>query len=89
MEFQEVIRKRKMVRSFEDALRNKDRSLRTVQGIIVSLGAILADAQERGLVMQNVAHGLRARRRQDARAGSTSRNGRCASTPRSAASSCS
>ena len=57
-----------MVRSFEDALR-KERSAAMVRKAITSLGAILADAQERGLVAQNVVRGLRVRRRgKDARA---------------------
>ena len=56
------------VRSFEDTLR-KDRSPVMVRKAIGSLGAILADAQERGLVAQNVVRGLRVRRRgKDARA---------------------
>jgi integrase len=56
-----------MVRSFEDALR-KERSPAMVRKAIGSLGAILADAQERGLVAQNVVRGLRVRRRgKDAR----------------------
>jgi integrase len=50
-----------MVRAFEDTLR-KDRSPAMVRKAIGSLGAILADAQERGLVAQNVVRGLRARR---------------------------
>jgi integrase len=50
-----------MVRAFEDALR-KDRSPAMVRKILGSLSAILADAQERGLVGQNVVRGLRARR---------------------------
>ena len=47
-----------MVRGFEDALR-KDRSPAMVRKAIGSLGAILADAQDRGLVAQNVLRGLR------------------------------
>jgi integrase len=50
------------VRAFEDALR-KDRSPAMVRKAIGSLGAVLADAQERGLVAQNVVRGLRVRRR--------------------------
>jgi integrase len=57
-----------MVRGFEDALR-KGRSPAMVRKAITSLGAILAEAQERGLVAQNVVRGLRVRRRgKDARA---------------------
>ena len=50
-----------MVRHFEDQLRVK-RSPAMVRKVLGSLGAILADAQERGLVSQNVVRGLRARR---------------------------
>jgi integrase len=49
------------VRAFEDKL-TLDRSPAMVHKAIGSLGAILADAQERGLVGQNVARALRARR---------------------------
>jgi integrase len=51
-----------MVRAFEDALR-KGRSPAMVRKVRGSLGAILADAQERGLVGQNVVRALRANRR--------------------------
>jgi integrase len=50
-----------MVRHFEDKLR-KNRSPAMVRMVMGALGAILADAQERGLVSQNVVRGLRARR---------------------------
>jgi integrase len=50
-----------MVRQFEDKLR-RTRSAVTVRKVLVSLSAILADAQERGLVMQNVVRGSRGRR---------------------------
>ena len=50
-----------MVRAFEDAL-GLDRSPAMARKVLVSLSAILADAQERGLVGQNVARGLRAHR---------------------------
>jgi integrase len=58
-----------MVRHFEDKLRTK-RSPAMVRRLVGSLGAILADAQERGLVAQNVVRSLRSRRRrgQDGRA---------------------
>jgi integrase len=49
------------VRSFEDALR-KDRSPAMVRMVISALGAILADAQDRGLIGQNVVR-ARPRRR--------------------------
>lgn len=51
-----------MVRAFEDRLL-LDRSPAMVRKVRGSLGAILADAQERGLVGQNVVQSLRARRR--------------------------
>jgi integrase len=47
-----------MVRAFEDSLR-KNRSAAMVRKIRCSLGSILADAQERGLVGQNVVRSLR------------------------------
>jgi integrase len=49
-------------RAFEDRLR-RDRSPAMVRKVRTSLGSILADAQERGLVAQNVVHSLRSRRR--------------------------
>ena len=51
-----------MVRAFEDKLRT-DRSPAMVRKVIGSLSSILSDAQERGLVAQNVVRGLRARRK--------------------------
>jgi integrase len=51
-----------MVRDFEDRLR-VDRSPAMVRKVLGSLSAILADAQERGLVAQNVVRSLRSRRR--------------------------
>jgi integrase len=50
-----------MVRAFEDKLR-LDRSPAMTRKAIGSLSALLADAQERSLVGQNVARALRARR---------------------------
>src|SRR6516162_478304 len=50
------------VRGFEDQLA-EDRSPVMVRKVMRSLGAILADAQERGLVAQNVVHNLRHGRR--------------------------
>lgn len=50
-----------MVRHFEDKLR-KSRSPAMVRMVLGALGAILADAQERGLASQNVVRGLRSRR---------------------------
>jgi integrase len=49
-------------RGFEDQLA-EDRSPVMVRKVMRSLGAILADAQERGLVAQNVVHSLRRGRR--------------------------
>ena len=51
-----------MARAFEDRLR-ADRSPAMVRKIMGMLGAILADAQERGLVAQNVVRSLRGSRR--------------------------
>jgi integrase len=53
-----------IVRGFEDRLRTQGRSRTMVRKILTSLGSILSDAQERGLVAQNVARDLRDRRRQ-------------------------
>jgi integrase len=50
-----------MVRHFEDKLR-AERSPAMVRKVLGSLSSILADAQERGLVSQNVVRGLRGRR---------------------------
>jgi integrase len=50
------------VRAFEDRLA-KDRSPAMVHKVLRSLGSIVADAQERGLVAQNVVRGLRRGRR--------------------------
>jgi hypothetical protein len=50
-----------LVRAFEDKLRT-DRSPAMVRKVIGSLSSILSDAQERGLVAQNVVRGLRTRR---------------------------
>jgi integrase len=61
-----------MVRHFEDKLRAK-RSPVMARRLIGSLGAILADAQERGLVAQNVVRSLRSRRRRGKDAGADKR----------------
>jgi integrase len=50
-----------MVRTFEDRLR-REHSPAMVRKILCSLGCILADAQERGHVAQNVVRSLRTRR---------------------------
>jgi integrase len=52
-----------LVRGFEDRLRRDGRSPAMVRNARRSLGAILADAQERGLVAQNVVYSLRKRHR--------------------------
>jgi integrase len=48
-----------LVRGFEDRLRQDGRSPIMVRKVRRSLGGILADAQERGLVAQNVVYSLR------------------------------
>jgi integrase len=48
------------IREFEDRLR-QDRSAAMVRKLVKALSSILSDAQERGLVAQNVARGLRGR----------------------------
>ena len=48
-----------LVRGFEDRLRQEGRSPTMVRNVRRSLGGILADAQERGLVAQNVVYSLR------------------------------
>ena len=53
-----------MARAFEDRLR-ADRSPAMVRRVLGVLGSILADAQERGLVAQNVVRSLRGSRRRD------------------------
>ena len=53
-----------MARAFEDRLR-ADRSPAMVRKIMGMLGSVLADAQERGLVAQNVVRSLRGSRRRD------------------------
>jgi integrase len=52
-----------LVRGFEDRLRKDGRSPVMVRKARRSLGGILADAQERGLVAQNVVYSLRKNRR--------------------------
>jgi len=48
-----------LVRGFEDRLRQDGRSPAMVRRALRALGGILADAQERGLVAQNVVYSLR------------------------------
>ena len=52
-----------VVRKFEDKLREKGISTATRKRLLVSLGSILADSQERGLVAQNVVRSLKRSRR--------------------------
>jgi integrase len=63
-----------MVRTFEDKLAKEGRSPAMVRKILTSLGSVLADAQERGLVAQNVVRGLRTHRR--GKAADRRRNGK-------------
>jgi integrase len=51
------------VREFEDRLRLDGRSPAMVRKILTSLGSLLSDAQERGLVSRNVARELGSRRK--------------------------
>lgn len=50
------------IRAFEDKLRAEGRSPALVRKVLVSLGSLLADAQERGLVGRNVVRDRRGRR---------------------------
>jgi integrase len=52
-----------VIRQFEDKLRANGRSPVMSKRVLISLGSLLADAQERGLVAQNVARSLRSNRR--------------------------
>src|SRR5262245_31910363 len=49
-----------LIRDFEDRLRQQGRSKEMIRKVLVRLGSILADAQERGLVAQNVVRNLKA-----------------------------
>lgn len=51
------------IRTFEDQLRDAGRSPAMVKKVLVSLGTLIADAQERGLVARNVVRDVRGRRR--------------------------
>jgi integrase len=61
-----------MVRTFEDKLA-LDRSPAMVRKVRISLGALLTDAQDRGLVGQNVVHARTRRRRRGRDAGVAAR----------------
>jgi integrase len=50
------------VRSFEDDLRTAGRSQAMLKKVLVSLGTLIADAQERGLVGRNVVRDIKGRR---------------------------
>lgn len=51
------------IRQFQDQLRDKGRSPAMIKRVTVSLGSILADAQERGLVVRNSVHEMSRRRK--------------------------
>lgn len=51
-----------LLRKFEDRLLDEGRSKPMVRKVLVSLGSLLADAQERGLVARNVVRDMRGRR---------------------------
>ncbi len=51
------------IRNFEDQLREGGRTASTIKKVLVSLGSLLADAQERGLVGRNVVRELKGRRK--------------------------
>jgi integrase len=50
------------LRAFEDELREAGRSASMAKRVLTSLGTLLADAQERGLVVRNAAREMQARR---------------------------
>ncbi len=50
------------IRAFEEKLRDEGRSTSMVRKVLVSLGSLLADAQERGLIARNVVRDMRGRR---------------------------
>lgn len=51
------------IRAFQDALRTAGRSPAMVKRVTVSLGGILSDSQERGLVIRNAVHEMSKRRK--------------------------
>jgi hypothetical protein len=55
------------VRAFEDQLREAGRSAAILRKVMVCLGSMLADAQERGLTARNVVRDIRGRRKGDRR----------------------
>jgi integrase len=64
------------VRKFEDQIREAGRSPTLTRYVVRSLGALLADAQERGLVVRNTVRELRGRRRRGAEGRQEARAGR-------------
>jgi integrase len=64
------------VRAFEDRLRAEGRSPTLIKYVVRSLGALLADAQERGLVVRNTVRELRGRRRKGKDGRQEARNGK-------------
>lgn len=50
------------LRAFEDELREADRSAFTIKRTVTTLGTMLSDAQERGLVVRNAAREMQSRR---------------------------
>jgi integrase len=54
-----------VARAFTDRLRTEGRSAVMAKRVLISLGTMLADAQERGLVAQNVVRSMRSRRKRD------------------------
>jgi integrase len=64
------------VRAFEDRLRSEGRSPTLTKYVVRSLGALLADAQERGLVIRNTVRELRGRRRKGKDGHQEARNGK-------------
>jgi integrase len=50
------------LRAFEDTLRDEGRSASMVKRVMTTLGTLLADSQERGLVVRNAAREMQARR---------------------------
>ena len=51
------------IRAFEDTLISEGRSMAMVRKVLVSLGSLLSDAQERGLTVRNVVRDMRGKRR--------------------------
>jgi integrase len=64
------------VRAFQDRLHAEGRSAAMIRGAVGSLGALLSDAQERGLVVRNVVRELRRRRHRRGTARQDRHNGK-------------